>query len=166
MGEIKPCPLCGHEAELMDTLEHGGTDDPPSCHVYCPRCLAQGPSQALNPDATTVEKERTERRAIAAWNRRCKAMCITGRAFIPKSRLMRESACWMHLMSFRFYVKESTRSPTGYAVYLKGDGRRICNTQQLYPHGTAREILGAGFAALQDLRRVKDGRELLALLLS
>lgn len=49
---LKPCPFCGGEADLLDTLPSGG------CWCRCDECSSDGPSGD------------TEADAIAAWNRR------------------------------------------------------------------------------------------------
>jgi len=65
-----PCPFCGHDAQLMNTLAEDANDDPPNCHVYCPQCLAQGPSVDMDEEPPQELMEQAERKAIAKWNHR------------------------------------------------------------------------------------------------
>lgn len=60
MTELKPCPFCGHEAELSS----GKFDGKDTSYVMCKRCGSQGEFFFVSPKYASAE------RAIKAWNRR------------------------------------------------------------------------------------------------
>ena len=59
--ELKPCPFCGGEAGLRNTLAERKASSPTSAYVMCESCLA---STSSFEGSTCVSK------AISAWNRR------------------------------------------------------------------------------------------------
>lgn len=59
MGELKPCPFCGGEGEVVATKAFEWCDN-----VYIVRCASD--YCKVNPSVTSIEKKE----AIEAWNRR------------------------------------------------------------------------------------------------
>lgn len=67
MGEMKPCPFCGHEADLYTNRGKNGY----FVYCKCSFCFAQGKTYLLGPKRLD-EWENTvpAQRAIDAWNMR------------------------------------------------------------------------------------------------
>ena len=60
MDELKPCPFCGHEAEIS----LGRLDGKATSYVECKRCAARGEFFFVS------HKYASDDKAIKAWNRR------------------------------------------------------------------------------------------------
>ena len=64
--ELKPCPFCGSEAVLDDTIDCFGQVNITGHYVECTKCMAS--SQVFHEYGRT--KEYCINRAVEFWNRR------------------------------------------------------------------------------------------------
>ena len=68
MAELKPCPFCGAEAEIIDEREMCGHGESVLVvYIECENCDARGPSYCHWDDG---RKEWLISRAIKSWNMR------------------------------------------------------------------------------------------------
>ena len=72
---LLPCPFCGGEAGLRNTLAERKASSPTSAYVMCKSCLA---STSSFEGSTCVSK------AISAWNRRTPPAVPEGWVLVPK----------------------------------------------------------------------------------
>ena len=70
-AQIKPCPFCGNNAYLMNTLKLDCEGDQPNCFVACMECAAEGPHKDFSSkNPSNQETKQTEQAAIDEWNNR------------------------------------------------------------------------------------------------
>lgn len=73
MIELKPCPFCGHKAEMEVGVFSFGCERYANARCVCTICGASSFKMVVN---SVEEKDEAKRRAAEGWNcRRCERQC-------------------------------------------------------------------------------------------
>lgn len=70
LADLKPCPFCGGEADMIEVRETEDHFTVKKIECYCTRCGAKAPGYYLNGICEYGDKKTCVEAAKIAWNRR------------------------------------------------------------------------------------------------